>query len=61
MSRFNVGDCVERIGSFSPTWIKEGIITRIVPNEHSIDWATEYEVDFGEMKETFYQSELRHR
>ena len=60
MPSFKVGDRVERIGELFPTiWMKVGIVTKVIPNEHGIEWATQYQVDFGEMKETFYQSELR--
>jgi hypothetical protein len=31
---------------------------KVIPNKHGIDWATQYQVDFGEMKETLYQTEL---
>jgi hypothetical protein len=38
--------------------MKVGIVTKVIPNKHGIDWATQYQVDFGEMKETLYQTEL---
>src|SRR5215831_20825975 len=59
MPSFKIGDRVERISVLAPTWMKVGIVTRVIPNKHGIDWATQYEVVFGEMKETFYQTELR--
>jgi hypothetical protein len=58
MTSFKVGDRVERIGVLVPIWIKVGIVTKVIPNKHGIDWATQYQVDFGEMKETLYQTEL---
>jgi len=58
MPSFNVGDRVERIGVLVPIWMKIGIITKVIPNEHGIEWATQYEVRFGEIKGTFYQTEL---
>jgi len=39
--------------------MKVGIVTKVIPNKHGIESATQYQVDFGEMKETFYQTELR--
>jgi hypothetical protein len=59
MSLFQVGDRVERIGPLVPIWMKAGIITKVIPNKDAIEWATQYDVDFGELKETFYQTELR--
>jgi hypothetical protein len=57
---FKVGDRVERIGSLVPDWMKCGVITRVIPDKHGIDWATQYEVEFGpELNGTFYQNELR--
>jgi hypothetical protein len=59
MPLFKVGDRVERIGVLAPTWMKEGIITRVIPNKYGIDSATEYEVEFGQLKAILYQVELR--
>ena len=59
MPLLKVGDRVERIGVLAPTWMKEGIITNVIPNEYGIDSATEYEVDFGRLKAILYQLELR--
>lgn len=60
MPLFRVGDHVERIGALIPTTMKQGIVTKVIPQKHGIDWATQYEVDFGEeVKAIFYQSELR--
>jgi len=58
MLSFKVGDGVERIGVLVPMWMKVGIVAKVIPNKHGIDWATQYQVDFGEMKETLYQTEL---
>jgi hypothetical protein len=59
MPLFKVGDRVERIGVLAPTSIKEGIITKVIPNKYGIESATEYEVDFGLLKAILYQVELR--
>ena len=59
MPLFKVGDRVERIGVLAPTWMKEGIITKVIPNKYGIESATEYEVDFGRLKAILYQLELR--
>ena len=59
MPLFKVGDRVQRIGVLAPTWMKEGIITKIIPNKYGIESATEYEVDFGQLKAILYRVELR--
>jgi len=60
MPLFNIGDRVERIGALVPTSMREGIVTKVIPQKHGIDWASQYEVDFGEqVSATFYQNELR--
>jgi len=58
MPSFKVGDRVKRIGVLVPIWMKVGIVTKVIPNKDGIDWATQYQVDFGEMKKTLYQTEL---
>ena len=47
MSKFSVGDDVERIGHLVPEYMKRGIVTRVIPNSEGIDRFTEYEVNFG--------------
>ena len=59
MPLFKVGDRVERIGVLAPTWMKEDIITKVIPNKYSLESATEYEMDFGQLKAILYQVELR--
>jgi len=46
------------MGALVPTWMKIGMITKVIPNKDGFDWATQYEVDFGQRTETFYQTEL---
>jgi hypothetical protein len=58
MPRFKIGDRVELIGALVPNSIKTGTVTKVIPNKHGIDWATQYEVDFGEIRQTLYQTEL---
>ena len=58
MRRFKLGDRVERMGALVPTWMKIGMITKVIPNKDGFDWATQYEVEFGQRTETFYQTEL---
>jgi hypothetical protein len=58
-SGFKIGDRVERVGALVPTWMRVGIVIRIIPNKQGIDWATEYEVDFGTLRAHFYQTQLR--
>jgi hypothetical protein len=59
MPLFKVGDRVERIGVLGPKWIREGIITKVIPSKSGIESDTEYEVDFGYLKAILYQVELR--
>ena len=48
-----------RIGVLGPKWMREGIITKVISNKLGIESATEYEVDFGQLKAILYQLELR--
>ena len=59
MPSFKVGDRVERVGPLAPVWMKAGIVTKVIPNKDGVEWATEYEVEFREIKQTFYETELR--
>jgi len=60
MPLFKVGDRVERIGADVPSWLRRGIITRVIPHKYGVQSATQYEVDFGgQVKEILYQIELR--
>jgi hypothetical protein len=36
------------------------VITKVIPDKHGIEWANQYDVDFGpQLNGTFYQNELR--
>jgi hypothetical protein len=60
MMPFKAGDRVERMGPLVPDWMKYGVITKVIPDRHGIEWATQYEVNFGpQLNGTFYQNELR--
>ena len=60
MSKFNVGDQVERIGSLVPEYMRTGIVTKVIPNQDGLDWFTEYEVNFGNKTiAIFYETQLR--
>ena len=60
MPQFKVGDEVERIGSLIPPYMRTGVITRVIPNKHGVDWFTEYEVNFdNQLIATFYETQLR--
>ena len=60
MSKFNIGDHVERIGSLVPDYMRSGIVTHVIPNENDEDWFTEYEVNFANQRiATFYETQLR--
>jgi hypothetical protein len=56
---YKVGDRVETESESSlPKWMREGIIiTKVIPNKHGSESATEYEVDFERFKAIFYQVE----
>jgi hypothetical protein len=47
MPTFKVGDRVERVGPFVPNYMKNGVVTRVIPNDAGMDWLSEYEVNFG--------------
>jgi len=59
MSKFKVGDHVERIGSLVPTYMRIGVVTQVIPDPKFPDQFTEYEVDFNSVKATFYENQLR--
>jgi len=60
MSKFKIGDHVERIGSLVPQYMRSGIVTKVIPNKDGMDWFTEYEVNFGNKTiAVFYQTQLR--
>jgi hypothetical protein len=59
MTPFKVGDRVARIDPLVPNWMKYGVITKVIPDKHGIEGATQYEVEFGpQLTGTFYQNEL---
>jgi hypothetical protein len=43
MAKFKIGDRVERIGRLVPSYMRDGVITRIIPNKDGFDLLTEYE------------------
>jgi hypothetical protein len=60
MPKFKVGDHVERIGVLVPPYIRNGIITRVIPNPNVPERFTEYQVDFGnQVIATLYETQLR--
>ena len=59
MPKFNVGDRVERIGTLIPDYMKEGTVTRVIPNADLPDDFTEYGVDFKFVVATFYERQLK--
>jgi hypothetical protein len=60
MPKFKVGDHVERIGLLVPDYMKNGVITRVIPNANGLDWFTEYEVNFGNaVVGNFYEPQLQ--
>jgi hypothetical protein len=59
MPKFKVGDHVARIGSLVPQYMRDGVITRVIPNEKLPERFTEYEVNFGNMSMRFYETQLR--
>ena len=60
MPKFKVADRVERIGSLVPDYMRNGIVTRVIPNNEGQDLFNEYEVNFGnQLIATFYETQLR--
>ena len=60
MSRFKVGEYVERVSTFAPESPKRGVALRVLPNKEGVEWFTEYEVQFAEhLVGKFYQTQLR--
>jgi hypothetical protein len=60
MPRFKVGDYVERVGVFTPTYMKFGRVVRVIPHAGQADYFTEYEVGFDlGLTGIFRQTELR--
>ena len=56
MPKFKVGDRVE----IAALILRNGTVTRIIPNEDGYHQFTEYEVNFGEgMIGNFYETQLR--
>jgi hypothetical protein len=47
MARFKTGDRVRREPSPSADYIRIGIITAVIPNQHGLEIFDEYEVDFA--------------
>ena len=46
MPRFKVGDYVQRVGVFTPTYMKFGRVVRVMPHAGQPDYFTEYEIGF---------------
>ena len=60
MPKFKVGDHVERIGVLVPEYLRNGVITRVTPNDEGQDLFNEYEVNFGnQVVAILYESQLR--
>jgi hypothetical protein len=60
MPKFKIGDQVQRRGMLVPQYMKNGVVTGVIPNKVGQDWFTEYEVKFGGGSiATFYETELR--
>ena len=47
MSKFKVGDRVERVGWLVSEYMRKGIVTGVIPNKQRQDSFNEYEVNFG--------------
>jgi hypothetical protein len=59
MPKFKIGDHVTRTASIVPQYMRDGVITRVIPDEHFPEWFTEYEVNFGNVTMRFYKTQLR--
>jgi hypothetical protein len=60
MSKFTLGDHVERVGVLVPEYMRYGTIIRVSANNVGEDVFYEYEVAFNnQMIGTFYEPQLR--
>jgi hypothetical protein len=60
MPKFKVGDQVERIGALVPQYMRDGVVTQVIPNQDGMDWFTEYEVNFDNRSVAkLYETQLR--
>ena len=59
MSKFKVGDRVERVGNLVPSYMREGKIIRVIPHPELPEGLDEYEVQFLYDKATFYEPQLK--
>jgi Tfp pilus assembly protein PilF len=60
MPKFKVGDRVVRIGTLIPEYLREGVITRVIPNKDGLHLFTEYEVELDDKQiAVFYETQLR--
>ena len=60
MSRFRVGDYVQRVGPLVPEYMRFGRIIRVIPPPAGLsDQLTDYEIAFDGLLGTFRHTELR--
>jgi len=57
--KFKVGDRVERIGALAPDYMRDGIVTAVLSVLGENEFTTQYEVEFGFIKTTLYENQLR--
>jgi hypothetical protein len=58
--KFKVGDRVERIGWLVPEYMRNGIVTGVIPNKQGQDSFNEYKVNFGnQLIMILYETQLR--
>ena len=59
MPKFKIGDRVERMGTVLPTYMRDGIVKAVFPDDDLPEHLTEYDVDFKFVVARFYESQLK--
>jgi predicted SPOUT superfamily RNA methylase MTH1 len=55
---FQIGDRVLRADVRNPQHLREGIVTRVTPNQEGIDSLVKYVIDFGSDYAVLFENEL---
>ena len=59
MAKFNVGDQVQRVEPLQATYMKAGIVIRVIPDKEGALAFTQYDVNFQDrVAFRFYESQL---
>ena len=59
MPKFKVGDQVERHSAVASDYRRIGTIVRVIPNKDGLEIFTLYEIDFGDQRSSFYETQLQ--